>query len=434
MALTISKPLAAPAKRVSLRILRVALIHGVGFFYSGGGEKLVLQQVEALRERGHAVDCYAPIVDPARSFPGWLERIGVRRLAPRFPRWLHFADAFAIIVMSLAAPWLARRLRDYDVILAANQPAGWIAWWARRRYGVPYVLYLAQPNRLLYPRAIDTERSVLVKADYLLLRAIAPLIRPIVLAAERRSIAGANRLLANGAYMARLLSRTYGHVFESCPAGAEPIISGGSRFDGTIEVNGVRAAKPFVLLSNRHYPQKRFELAIEAMRHPALASRGVSLLITGQETAYTFELLERTARLGLADRVHFVGLASEADLAALYASAACYVYPSPEEDYGMGVVEAMAAATPVVACDQAGPTGTMVDGVTGYLVPPARPDLFAERVAALVTDEALSRRLGRGAQAHALRHFTLDRHAETLEDALSDAIAEDDDTLDHATA
>src|SRR5438445_2127464 len=201
------------------RSLKVAVIHGVGFFYSGGGEKLVIQQVLGLRERGHRVDCYAPIVDPARSFPGWLDRVGVRRLAPRLPNWLGFPAALAIIAMSVAAPFLAHRFRGYDVILAANQPAGWVAWWARRLYGVPYVLYLAQPNRLLYPRAIDRERTLIVKQDFHLLHAIAPFIRPVVHWADRRSVADASEALANGTYMAGVLTEAYGRSFRSCPAG-----------------------------------------------------------------------------------------------------------------------------------------------------------------------------------------------------------------------
>jgi glycosyltransferase involved in cell wall biosynthesis len=411
-----------PARRPT-RPLRIALIHGVGFFYSGGGEKLVIQQVLGLRERGHDVDCFAPIVDSARAFPGWLERLAARRLAPRFPNWTAYPDALAIIAMSAVAPVLALGLRSYDVILAANQPAPWVAWWARRLGDVPYVIYLAQPNRLLYPREIDRAQSLVVKRDYVLLRTIAPLVRPLVQWADRRSVAEASVALGNGAYMSGLLSEVYGREFISCPAGA-PILAGDAdRARGEVVVNGTRVRKPFVLLTNRHYPQKRFDVAIASLRHRDLARRGVELVITGQETAYTSQLRDLVAKMGLADRVRFVGLASESDLAALYRAAACYVYPSPEEDYGMGVVEAMGAATPVVAWNCAGPTGTVVDGVTGWLVPPGDEAAFAEQVAELVTDATGARRMGEAAQDHARKNFTMQRHYEGLEDALSRAIA-----------
>jgi hypothetical protein len=42
--------------------MKIALVH-LGFFYSGGGEKLVFEEVRGLRARGPQVDCYAPFVE-----------------------------------------------------------------------------------------------------------------------------------------------------------------------------------------------------------------------------------------------------------------------------------------------------------------------------------------------------------------------------------
>ena len=54
--------------------LRIAIFH-LGFFYSGGGEKLVLEEIRGLRALGHEVTCFAPYVDRERCFPdrqSWL--------------------------------------------------------------------------------------------------------------------------------------------------------------------------------------------------------------------------------------------------------------------------------------------------------------------------------------------------------------------------
>ncbi len=109
-------------------------------------------------------------------------------------------------------------------------------------------------------------------------------------------------------------------------------------------------------------------------------------------------------------------------LARLYAAASCYVYPSPEEDEGMGVVEAMAAATLVVAWNAAGPTGTVGGGVTGCLVEPGDETAFAERIAELVCDDALARRLGAATPQRVRACFTLDGHLDALEEALAGAV------------
>ncbi len=381
----------------------------------------MIQEVLGLRERGHEVECFAPVVDPKRCFPGWLEHVGAHRVGPPLPGWLPYGDALAAIVSSYAARRASRQLRDFDVILAANQPGPHLAWWAAKEQGVPYVIYLAQPLRLLHLRTIDRGNGVSANRDHDLLHRLAPLARGLISSADTRSVAGADVALANGTYMRGVLESVYGRPFLSCPAGARLIEGDRDRTRGDLAVNGWRFRKPFVLLTNRHFPQKRFEYAIDALEHPDLARHGVELVITGQETAYTRALRRLVARYGLAERVRFIGLTTEDDLRRLYAAAAAYVYPSPEEDFGMGVVEAMAAATPVVAWNFAGPTGTIVDGVTGYLVPPGDGASFAERVARLVADPALARRLGRSGQERARASFTLKRHLDGIEEALATA-------------
>jgi len=107
----------------------------------------------------------------------------------------------------------------------------------------------------------------------------------------------------------------------------------------------------------------------------------------------------------------------------VYLNAALYVYPSPEEDFGMGIVEAMAAGTPVVAWANGGPTVTVKDHETGYLVTPYDTDEFAERMLQLVSSHALEERMGRAAHRRAAEFFSYDLHNDSLAQALLDAVA-----------
>ena len=54
--------------------MKIAVFH-LGFFYSGGGEKLILEEIRGLRALGHKVNCYAPYVDREECFPGVPEMV-----------------------------------------------------------------------------------------------------------------------------------------------------------------------------------------------------------------------------------------------------------------------------------------------------------------------------------------------------------------------
>lgn len=88
----------------------------------------------------------------------------------------------------------------------------------------------------------------------------------------------------------------------------------------------------------------------------------------------------------------------------------------------MGIVEAMAAGTPVVAWENGGPTVTVVDGKTGYLVPPYDTELFADRLHRVASSRSLSERMGRAGHQRAEQLFSYARHNELVADALLSAL------------
>jgi len=61
--------------------LNIAVFH-CGFAYSGGGERLVLEEVMGLRRLGHDVICYAPTLDREACFPDLIDEVGVPTTAP----------------------------------------------------------------------------------------------------------------------------------------------------------------------------------------------------------------------------------------------------------------------------------------------------------------------------------------------------------------
>lgn len=406
--------------------MRVAIIH-LGFFYSGGGEKLVIEEMRGLRRLGHHVDCFAPYVDREGCYPGEPEMAEIKALLPHPPKWLPLKDPLWVALSSLLIPLLAWRFRNYDVLLGANQPGPWLALVTSKILGKPYVVYLAQALRLLHPRTVDVQNGVRIReGDHRFLMTIKRIGGGLIDKADRVSVSRARAVLTNGDHVGRWISEIYGVSTQVVPAGCHPVPQDSlqylNRWQGSVTVNNHDVQKPFVLLTNRHSPMKRFEYALWAMKSLRRRRVQITLVITGQETEYTQQLRHLVDTLSVQGAVQFVGLVSDDQLGILYREAALYVYPSPEEDFGMGIVEAMAAGTPVVAWGNGGPTVTVVDRETGFLARPYDTDEFAERMVQLASSPALVERMGRAGHRRASEMFSYQRHCRLLEQALEEAV------------
>ncbi|MEA2644320.1 MAG: alpha,3/alpha,6-mannosyltransferase, partial [Chloroflexota bacterium] len=174
--------------------------------------------------------------------------------------------------------------------------------------------------------------------------------------------------------------------------------------------------RPYVLLTNRHYPQKRFDLAIRAIQEVRKRHPKVQLVIPGPATSHTASLQALVTELKLEDAVLFLGKISEDELNRLYEGSAVYVYPAPEEDFGMGVIESMAKGVPVVAWNQAGPTVTVGPG-TGHLAEPLELADYAAGITSLLDDSAANQATGERAFEWA-RRFDWERHIDVLQSAV----------------
>ena len=410
--------------------LKIAVFH-CGFVYSGGGERIVLEEVMGLRRLGHEVACFAPTLDKKVAYPDFIEEVGVKTFLPQPPKGFPFRDALSMALSSLLAPLLALRFRKYDAFVGANQPAAWIAYCMAKVLGKPYVVYLNQPNRLIYPREIDVETGWQTKKDYYLLSELVQRIKPFVAWADRVSFTGAATMLANGGYIARVIEKIYGRPQTLCPAGCHPAPEGElastnphQAYEGSFVINDFTVQKPYVLITNRHDPQKKFEYVIQAMREVLRTVPEASLVIPGPATSHTPKLIALRDELGLEDKVLFLGQITERELQRLYRDAAGYCYPAPEEDFGMGVIESTAWAVPVVAWNHAGPTVTVVPGETGYLARPYEVSDYAAKITALLKDPQRRAAMGQAGYRRVKEHFTWERHVEILERAIQEAVAE----------
>ncbi|MER6119365.1 glycosyltransferase [Streptomyces sp. NPDC001743] len=171
---------------------------------------------------------------------------------------------------------------------------------------------------------------------------------------------------------------------------------------------------PRRLLSvGRLVPRKGFDRAIKAL---AEVPNAELLIAGGPDAPLLFadpeaERLRKTAsEYGVAERVTMLGCVPQEKMPALMSSADLLLSLPRYEPFGIVPIEAMACGTPVVATAVGGQLDTVVDGVTGALVPPADDgghDLAAT-IRSLLDDPARRARYGEAGRAHALARYTWD--------------------------
>jgi glycosyltransferase involved in cell wall biosynthesis len=165
-----------------------------------------------------------------------------------------------------------------------------------------------------------------------------------------------------------------------------------------------------ILVVARLEPRKGHTFLIEAFArlHPPAAARAV-LVIEGDGPEEA-RLREQASRLGLGDRVRFVG--SERKVFNTMAAADIVALPSvAHEDFPNVVIEAMALGRPVVASRIAGTPEQVLDGETGFLVPPGDAGALASAAERLLLDPALRVAMGRAGQARFAEAFTAESAA-----------------------
>jgi len=106
---------------------------------------------------------------------------------------------------------------------------------------------------------------------------------------------------------------------------------------------------PKLLFLSRLHEKKGVHLLIEAASLLRKRGRKFKLLLAGTgSAAYENQLREQTRRLNLEDIVSFLGLVKGVEKISLYQSADLFVLPTQQENFGLVLIEALAAGTPVL--------------------------------------------------------------------------------------
>ncbi|TAK66838.1 MAG: glycosyltransferase family 1 protein [Dehalococcoidia bacterium] len=171
-----------------------------------------------------------------------------------------------------------------------------------------------------------------------------------------------------------------------------------------------------MLFVGRIVPEKGLAYLLRAMPDMRSPAR---LIVNGDgPDRLPMESLAR--KLGLGERVEFIGWTGPEGLSASYAAADVVVVPSLwPEPFGLVGIEAMAYGKPVAAFRSGAIPEWLDDGATGYAVAAGDVAELAGRLDELLGDAALRARMGCAARSRVARDYSRERHLATIRDAVA---------------
>ena len=337
-----------------------------------------------LRQRGHEVSVLLPIQlrGPAEA----LDRAGIQ--AYRLPMGKLVWPVGTLIA-------LARLIRQqrFDIIHVHSQEAGLVARLAARLAGAPNIVYT--------PQVINIRRNKLFRLYVFIERCLAQVTDVIVSV----SLADRERMLGWGIPPAKIVP---------IPNGIDPgAIELGPTRQLTRQSLGFAAGQPLVMQVGRLSAQKD-PLSFVKGAARVLVDRPdcqFAMLGTGPLRAAVEAHLNE---LGVHHRVRLLGWRPDAPR--LMIGADVVTLTSRWEGVPFVLLEAMRAARPVVATEVNGCPEVVVDGVTGFLVPPGDAELWADRVLHLLKDPARAAVMGQAGRSRLEAQFSLQVMVDRVED------------------
>jgi len=295
---------------------------------SGGGvAAAVLGLNRGLARRGHKIDIVA--LDQAEA--PWLSDVGL-------PVYALGTGLTSYRYSPKLLPWLQKHGDDYDRVIVNGiwQYLSFAAWCRFAGSPIPYFVF---PHGMLDPWFKETFPLKHFKkwlywpwADYRVLRDAAGV---IFTSEEERLLARKSFWL----YQAREQVSPLGVEVPAPPSPESP----DKFFEHYPQLRNSRT----LLFLGRLHPKKGCDILIDAFANAT--DNSVSLMLAGpDQVGWQKDLEQQTERLGVKQRVIFAGMLQGEMKQAALAAADAFILPSHQENFGMAVVEALAAGLPAL--------------------------------------------------------------------------------------
>jgi glycosyltransferase involved in cell wall biosynthesis len=351
----------------------------------GGAERVVAHLARTLQARGAESVVFLP-----RHGEGWLER----ELAGSGAAIEYFDIDRPLSPRSAAA--LSQTFKKHRIDIAHGHEFSMAVYgaWASRRAGIPHVM-------TMHGGRYHAER----------------LRRRLALHA---AVASSAWTVAVSSTFARTLSRDLGvrrSRIQTVANGVQHLPPLRSTLRHEL---GLGPSDRLIVAVGNLYPVKGHRHLIDALgllseRYPAL-----HVAISGRGELHD-AIAAQAKTLGIADRVHLLGLRS--DVPAVLEAADIVALPSLSEGLPLALLESMFAGRPIVASDVGDVRIALADGAAGVVVEPGNAAAIAAAIDRLLQDPEYARQLATAAVQHAQRAYDVSHMVDRYADLYTSAIA-----------
>ncbi|MGQ0652116.1 MAG: glycosyltransferase family 4 protein [Betaproteobacteria bacterium] len=192
--------------------------------------------------------------------------------------------------------------------------------------------------------------------------------------------------------------------------------------DQTFHLGPVLASSPYVLTIGKYDYNKGQDVLVHAFAHIASTYPDLKLVMIGAPGAFQAELKRIVQSLGLESRVCMLESVPNSRIPVFMERAKIFVLPSRQEAFGIVLLEAAAAAIPVIASRIGGVPEVVGEGCA-LLVPPQEPAALAAALRSLLEDPVLSRSLAKAFNRRVRERFTWqaarDRYLELVSEVMA---------------
>lgn len=397
--------------------MKIAIYHNLP---SGGAKRHTFEQVRELARRGYELTEYVPEtadtdfcdLRPYVRAQVVFEGNPIRIFEGRIP----FATPYLHTIQGLAK---LRRTREVDSIIAKDvAKKGFDIAFVKdcRAIANPYVLrFLSIPSLYQCHHGLRHRLEQNDQGSYMKSSLVSRVKNAYYLPARRlfesqfrrdetTNIRAANRVITNSEFSRGLIAAEYGLESQVIYPGVDT-----RKFQPTGSRNGAYVLSVGALVRSKGHGFILSALArIDASRRPPLV-----VAATYVEPAEKQFIQREAERLGVQLRLEQVR--SDSRMVRLYSGALAFVYAPYQEALGIAALEAMACGCPVIAVREGGIQETVVDGVTGFLVP-RDPAAFASRLEDFLNDKKTRDRLGEAGILHVRQAWTWPKAVDRLEE------------------